>query len=634
MPLFATFYSYKGGVGRTLALANVAWLLANHPTEPARVLVIDFDLGAPGLHRVLKMPRKATSLGLIDYVLKFTATATVPLVQDYIHRTAYSRIDIIPAGRLDNKYQSRLNSLNWTALYENAYGYELIEALKTSISQLPADYDYVLVDSLTGFSDVGGICVKQIPDSLILLFRLNQQNLDGIDTVFKSASRKKGLMITPVISPAWPFIDQASDIWLEKSRHIFGKLRLNQISFDSGLSFGERIIANLSERLTLIPKVISDYQHLAVHLRNQNASDPLTLWENLRFRTSSLTTEGIADLQLRLLEKRPNNLAYWQYLETAVPRARRSRRAGSSNTSAYGKLMSFIDDQCKSGNKLALLGRASLALSLPDSVQKALDDLSAALKNDAKFYEARFLRARIYLSEEENGSALSDLLVCFAQLSTKDTRRREVASEIASIALELFDGPTAFKFAQIALDGGVSTFEFLRCYVKASYLDGKYAQGIEVAERLLRLAPRDELTGLHYTQLLAAAGRLDDAKAILEKMRREINIQDAANLAEAYLAVDPRTTIEILRSTEVDVQPPVRRMLRQLAWLLLHHERPIEMSEEEFKENVSTVTSGTWNTFEVVSLIITKRRKAELSDAAYTLAAKVINEGTGQKLPT
>jgi hypothetical protein len=43
-----TFYSYKGGVGRTMALANVATLLAQ---RGQRVLVVDFDLEAPGLHR-------------------------------------------------------------------------------------------------------------------------------------------------------------------------------------------------------------------------------------------------------------------------------------------------------------------------------------------------------------------------------------------------------------------------------------------------------------------------------------------------------------------------------------------------------------------------------------------------------
>src|SRR4051794_25735589 len=43
-----TFYSYKGGTGRTMALANVAWILAANGN---RVLVVDWDLESPGLHR-------------------------------------------------------------------------------------------------------------------------------------------------------------------------------------------------------------------------------------------------------------------------------------------------------------------------------------------------------------------------------------------------------------------------------------------------------------------------------------------------------------------------------------------------------------------------------------------------------
>src|ERR1700689_748786 len=45
-----TFYSYKGGIGRTMALANVAWILA---ANGYRVLVADWDLESPGLHRFL-----------------------------------------------------------------------------------------------------------------------------------------------------------------------------------------------------------------------------------------------------------------------------------------------------------------------------------------------------------------------------------------------------------------------------------------------------------------------------------------------------------------------------------------------------------------------------------------------------
>ncbi|WP_268761650.1 AAA family ATPase, partial [Frankia sp. AvcI1] len=46
-----TFYSYKGGAGRTMAVANVAWLLAS---SGKRVLTVDWDLESPGLHRYFR----------------------------------------------------------------------------------------------------------------------------------------------------------------------------------------------------------------------------------------------------------------------------------------------------------------------------------------------------------------------------------------------------------------------------------------------------------------------------------------------------------------------------------------------------------------------------------------------------
>ena len=41
-----TFYSFKGGVGRTMALVNVGAQLAR---MGRKVLLVDFDLEAPGL---------------------------------------------------------------------------------------------------------------------------------------------------------------------------------------------------------------------------------------------------------------------------------------------------------------------------------------------------------------------------------------------------------------------------------------------------------------------------------------------------------------------------------------------------------------------------------------------------------
>src|SRR4051812_38199199 len=74
-----TFYSYKGGVGRTMALANVAWILASNG---ARVLTLDWDLRAPALHTyfhpflVDKMLRNST--GVMELIHEFSDATMVP----------------------------------------------------------------------------------------------------------------------------------------------------------------------------------------------------------------------------------------------------------------------------------------------------------------------------------------------------------------------------------------------------------------------------------------------------------------------------------------------------------------------------------------------------------------------------
>src|SRR5215471_2622045 len=68
-----TFYSYKGGVGRTFILANVATLLARWGF---RVLCIDWDLEAPGLAHYFSKWMPTSKLGLIDFLEDFKANGT------------------------------------------------------------------------------------------------------------------------------------------------------------------------------------------------------------------------------------------------------------------------------------------------------------------------------------------------------------------------------------------------------------------------------------------------------------------------------------------------------------------------------------------------------------------------------
>src|SRR6266550_976781 len=74
-----TFYSYKGGTGRSMALANVAWILASNGK---RVLVVDWDIEAPGLHRYfapfLLDHELSTSDGVIDFLGRYADAVVTP----------------------------------------------------------------------------------------------------------------------------------------------------------------------------------------------------------------------------------------------------------------------------------------------------------------------------------------------------------------------------------------------------------------------------------------------------------------------------------------------------------------------------------------------------------------------------
>ena len=82
-----TFYSFKGGAGRTMALANVAWILASNGLK---VLIVDWDLDSPSLHRYfhpfLTPAKVAATPGIIELITEYTwdATAAADQAGDWI----------------------------------------------------------------------------------------------------------------------------------------------------------------------------------------------------------------------------------------------------------------------------------------------------------------------------------------------------------------------------------------------------------------------------------------------------------------------------------------------------------------------------------------------------------------------
>ncbi|MCK6567690.1 MAG: hypothetical protein DCC59_07665 [Chloroflexi bacterium] len=198
-----TFYSYKGGVGRSMALANIAELFYN---EGLRVLMIDWDLEAPGLENFFSTNPEIDKdplarRGLADMLQDYKNLMSTPHEQEKdspqfllpsgdlspyfysIHspNSVGGRLWLLPAGKRDSdeyvSYTNFVRTFDWLDFYENWYGDIFFEWFRTEILKLA---DVVLIDSRTGLSEMGGVCTHQLADAVIMFTSTNQQSVDGI----------------------------------------------------------------------------------------------------------------------------------------------------------------------------------------------------------------------------------------------------------------------------------------------------------------------------------------------------------------------------------------------------------------------------------------------------------------------
>lgn len=183
--IIATFYSYKGGVGRTFAMANIAALLS---MWGFKTLCIDWDLEAPGLHLYFR-PWMTGEIqrGLTELVQDYS-DGKKPYWKDYTTSIYFSGAKqpllLMSAGRQDKSYVERMQSLDWAKLYaERNLGVFLEEVRKDWKESL----DFVLIDSRTGITDIGGICTVQLPDMLVPMFTANDQSLRGSVDIIERA---------------------------------------------------------------------------------------------------------------------------------------------------------------------------------------------------------------------------------------------------------------------------------------------------------------------------------------------------------------------------------------------------------------------------------------------------------------
>ena len=199
-----------------MALANVAWIIASNGK---RVLTVDWDLESPGLHKFfhpfLDESTVSATPGVIEIINDYAVAALNPeprsddwyLECASVERHAVSlewafpqggKLDFLSAGRQNRDYSAAVASLDWDNFYDRLGGGRFFRAMREDMKR---NYDYVLIDSRTGLSDVADICTIELPDVLTVCFTLSDQSIEGAAQVARQISgryRDRNIRVLPV----------------------------------------------------------------------------------------------------------------------------------------------------------------------------------------------------------------------------------------------------------------------------------------------------------------------------------------------------------------------------------------------------------------------------------------------------
>jgi CobQ/CobB/MinD/ParA nucleotide binding domain len=182
------FFSIKGGVGRSTALAASAWALAQNGQK---VLVLDLDLESPGLSSSLLPDKSRPKFGTADWLVEDLVDNGDAVFDDMHSISSLSHdgeIIVVPAhGSNPGEYISKLGRV-WMPKVSAETGRENWSArLQRLVTKLEERWkpDVVLIDSRAGIDEIASACVTDLGANLVLLFALDgEQTWTGYNILF------------------------------------------------------------------------------------------------------------------------------------------------------------------------------------------------------------------------------------------------------------------------------------------------------------------------------------------------------------------------------------------------------------------------------------------------------------------
>lgn len=182
------FFSIKGGVGRSTALAASAWSLAQ---IGKRVLVIDLDLESPGLSSALLPEDRRPTYGITDWLVEDLVNNSDSVFSEMIATSELSydgEIYVVPAhGREPGEYVAKLGRAWMPKISEDgkreAWSQRLARLIQALENKLKPDV--ILLDSRAGIDEIASSCIADLSANLVLLFAIDgEQTWAGYRILF------------------------------------------------------------------------------------------------------------------------------------------------------------------------------------------------------------------------------------------------------------------------------------------------------------------------------------------------------------------------------------------------------------------------------------------------------------------
>lgn len=167
------FYSVKGGVGRSTALAATAWALAG---QGERVLVVDLDLESPGLSTAMVPADRRPAYGLVDWLVEDLVDNGDAVARDMVARSglhAANDVLVAPAHGADpGAYVAKLGRVWVPKVDPTGRRTPWARRFTTLLDHLERESDatVVLVDARSGLDEIAALSLGGLGAGLLLMF--------------------------------------------------------------------------------------------------------------------------------------------------------------------------------------------------------------------------------------------------------------------------------------------------------------------------------------------------------------------------------------------------------------------------------------------------------------------------------